>query len=105
MRFIVDLLEGRTIEKIIIALCERPVSACQMGHTSILVAMSRVRGRDGIRLLGPGLAGLRSFDYITSLRPSPFVDAYVSGYGVTGDSWDPIEVISYVQGHRVLFRR
>lgn len=91
----------------ILALGSRPIPASQFSYTSVLVGMSRARARVGVRLLKPAMEGLgfSSFDYITDLRPSLFVDAFFQGYNGDGEDWDPERVIEFVRMHKDSFRR
>ncbi len=77
--------QGRTMKKVILALCERTNPQLQMTLASIFVAFSRVKCRDDIRLLlhDSTTANKISYDslkYITKLKLPPPIKAFHAGF-------------------------
>jgi len=85
--------QGRTIERVVIALTSRPVSVLQMKYEAIFVGMSRVKKSEHIRLLehGPGSAsGNRrsALEYLTSLLPRKTINIYNAGFENSSGFWN-----------------
>ncbi len=77
--------QGRTIDKVILALNERSNAQLQMTLASIFVAFSRVKKRDDIRLLlhnsrTANKLSYQSLAYITKLKLPPAVKAFHAGF-------------------------
>ena len=90
----------------IVALANRPLTACQLTYTAILVALSRVPMADSIRLLDSGSGTLaRSLEYIEKLRPSSFVDAFFAGFANDREEWDPNRSIAFVKNNVYRFKK
>lgn len=75
--------EGRTMEKVILALSYRSGDKCNMTYAAIYVALSRVCKRDDIRLLLSGKNNRdkwASVQYVSTMKPDPTVSAFLAGF-------------------------
>jgi hypothetical protein len=86
--------EGRTMEKVILALSHRHGDHCDMSYAAIYVALSRVRKKDDIRLLLSGATPSQqwaSVQYINNLKPDASVAAFLAGFeredGGASEDW------------------
>ena len=77
--------EGRTILNVILALSRRSAAMCNMSYEALYVALSRVKTKDGIRLLLTGDSPWETLDYISALRPNKKVQAFFQGYVPAND--------------------
>ena len=97
--------EGRTMDRIVLALQDRPTKIVQMTYTSILVALSRVHRREDVRILMSGEYGYRSLEYILDLKPSPYLNLFFAGYENNREEWNADLVVSrYRKLHRAIGR-
>ncbi len=75
--------EGRTMDRVIIALSNTHATGCNYSYSAVHVAFSRVRQRDHIRLLLTGnneLEQWRSLMYLSSLRPNKSIKFFFDGF-------------------------
>ncbi len=77
--------QGRTINRVVIALTSRPIPILQLKYASIFVGMSRVKKSDHIRLLehgrGSPLGNRRdALEYLTGLLPRKNINIYNVGF-------------------------
>ena len=84
--------QGRTLDRVIIAVSDRTAENCQLKYASLYVALSRVRSRKDIRLLVNGSRGGKFTDwhsaaYITGLRPDSSITAFFAGYKKDNTTW------------------
>ena len=88
----VDKAQGRTLQKVIVALSSKKGKKCQLDYASICVALSRVHDSNDIRFLVMGdteHSRLESLRYITTLTPDKCVKSYFHGFsGQLTKSWD-----------------
>jgi hypothetical protein len=75
--------QGRTMDKVIIALSHNPAPGCSFSYAQLHVAMSRVRRRDDIRLFLNGISDTqkwRSIQYVSLLQPDPSIEFFFDGF-------------------------
>ena len=82
--------QGRTMDRVIIALSEHPIQICKFKWSALYVALSRVKASTHVRLLLAKSDRDRStIKYITSLRKPPEIERYFSGFPTSnGSIWD-----------------
>jgi hypothetical protein len=73
--------EGRTISHVILALAKRSAAMCDLTYEALCFALSRVKTKDGIRLLLNSRHPWETLEYIWTLRPDKKVQAFFQGYG------------------------
>jgi hypothetical protein len=82
--------QGRTLDKVILALSHRHGNRCQMVYAALYVALSRVHHRNDIRLLLSGLTSVSqwsSLEYISALQPDKCNSAFFAGYSQNRRTW------------------
>ena len=88
--------QGRTMDKVVIALTERSEKNLQMTYAGIFVGMSRVRSSKDMRLLlhlpnanhgNPAVA----FSYIENLLPDKHIAIYNAGFNNQSGLWNKEE--------------
>ena len=75
--------EGRTMDRVIIALSSCKAKGCDFSYAQVHVAFSRVRRREHIRLLLTGdnvATQWESIMYLDKLTPKPSIDYYFGGF-------------------------
>ena len=75
--------EGRTIDRVIIALSSSGAKGCNFTYAQVHVAFSRVRHQEHIRLLLTGnneVEQWRSLLYLGKLRPKPSIAYFFNGF-------------------------
>ena len=80
----VNKAQGQTMDKVILALSYRPLSAMmQFSYSGLYVALSRVRKSSDIRLLLPGNTHTEQFSgllYLTDLKADPYHLSVIQGF-------------------------
>lgn len=80
----VNKAQGQTLDKVIVALSERPHSASvQFSYSGLYVALSRVRRRSDIRLLLVGDSvekQMSTLAYLKDLKPDPYQLSMIHGF-------------------------
>ena len=74
-------IQGKTLSKLILELNQRPFNP-QICFNSLLVAISRVTSREGLRVLKA--RSPNSFLYLTRLKPDPSLKTWLSGFDEKG---------------------
>ena len=96
----VNKSEGRTLERVILALSHQQAKLCNFDHKDLYVAMSRVDKNDHMRLLLQGrneMEKWNSLAYLTNLRKDTSLPAFFAGYDQRADRdwksdrWNPNE--------------
>jgi len=85
--------QGRTIDKVILALDKRATHQLQLDFPAFFVAISQVKKRSDLRLLNPGpeneQAFINSYSYLEHLTPSKDITIFYSGYVRNNGIWNP----------------
>ena len=85
------LVQGRTLERVIIALSRRGIHILEMSFASLYVALTRVSSADHIRLFIHGTDYLTTA-YLSSLHPDSSINSFLAGHSAIGGSlsktWD-----------------
>ena len=89
-------LQGRTLPKLIISICERPRPP-YMTLPAFYVLSSRVQSMQGLRLLQYDRKGLSG---VSRLRPSETLHGWEHGYSMTTNTWDDNLAAAAVQERR-----
>ena len=79
---------GKTIDKVILALSDRPSRFSQIHYNGFYVAMSRVKRGDDIRLLIDTGVGIASLNYLKELTMSANIKHYFDGFGKDTLKWN-----------------
>jgi hypothetical protein len=86
--------QGRTIDKVIIAIEESCGGSCyNFGFHTLFVAISRARRRDDVRLLFHGKPELQQLMHLERLRPAATVLQFLEGFRATG-TWNQENALS-----------
>ena len=87
--------EGRTLQKVIIALSDPHASGCNFKYSQVHVAFSRVRRREDIRLLLTGNSEMeqwKSLTYLGGLTPNKSIKFFFDGHRCrshdVNNNWD-----------------
>ena len=81
--------QGRTIQRVILALEERPNHLIQMTFSSIYVALTRVKHSDHIRILHhTNPPDYRRLGYITKLHPEKEIFQFFAGFTKDKSTWN-----------------
>jgi hypothetical protein len=81
--------QGKTLDEEIIAVDERPAGLPSFTYAHLLVALSRVRKGDDLRILTAAPTRAEAFAYIKKLRPNGDIKAYFDGYSQdNSDRWN-----------------
>ena len=84
----VHKIQGKTMDKVIVAIEERPAGLASMTYAHLLVALSRVRCSENMRLLITSPSLREATSYIQKLRPSNKIKAFFDGYSQNPDKWN-----------------
>jgi hypothetical protein len=79
--------QGRTLPRVILSLAHRFGSYNNFSFHEILVAISRVKMGDDIRIIPPHNKQTKSFDYLSKLRPNPEIMQLLKGLQTL--RWNP----------------
>ena len=79
--------EGLSVEKLIVSLLRRPVTPYFPDFNTMYVAITRVRKGCQFRILCNNLTLHGDLDYVSALKPSPHLIAFLHGYNDDG-VWD-----------------
>jgi hypothetical protein len=85
--------QGRTMEKVILAISHKKGFLCNLTYASLYVALTRVRQKSDIRLLlmGPTTHQWSTLTYLTSLKPDRALRPYFVGYEKSTSKWNEKE--------------
>ena len=86
--------QGRTLERVVLALSCHPNYIQRMTFASIYVAFSRVKNPDDIRLLFHSPGGYPNYNelrYITELKPNKYTRAYYAGFVNNEGRWNQLQ--------------
>jgi hypothetical protein len=85
--------QGRTINKVILAISQRLVAKCNMSYASLYVALSRVKRATDIRLLLHGYSW-DSVKYVSTLEPDKCIKAFFAGFKRDASQWNADDALS-----------
>lgn len=90
--------QGRTFDRIIMSICERPRVSPAMSMSSLYVIVSRPRTGDGLRVLQHDG---RAFERLKTMRHDEYVCAWDDAYNEQGD-WEDERAIAALERVRAL---
>lgn len=77
--------QGMTLDKIILAIGQRPMALTNFEYNTLYVAFSREKEASNIRILLPDGMNWSSVAYISNLKPDPTIHCYFEGYNTHRD--------------------
>ena len=93
--------QGRTLDKVIVAISYKKGAKCNITYASLYVALTCVRQRSNIELLlmGPQEQQWTTLSYVSSLKPDGALRPYFVGYKKSTSNWNEADAYAAYKNH------
>ena len=81
--------QGKTFDKIVIVVDQKPHGMSQLTCAHFFVAMSRVQCAADICFIITPSDPMSELQYLQTLKPSCDIEAFFAGYNISGNHWTP----------------